>query len=45
MELNFENERTPKVYSPPVIEVIDIKLEKGFASSADNWNEDEWADE
>ena len=45
MELNFENEYTQTVYSPPVIEVINIKLEKGFASSTENYDEGEWADE
>lgn len=45
MELNYEKEHTQTVYSPPVIEVINIKLEKGFAASSDNWNEGEWPDE
>jgi hypothetical protein len=44
MRLELENEHTPMVYSPPEIEVINIKLEKGFAASTDNWNDGEWPD-
>jgi hypothetical protein len=45
MRPDFENEHTQTVYSPPEIEVKNIKLEKGFAASSDNWNDGEWPDE
>jgi len=29
-------------YEPPLIEVIEVTIEKGFAASATGWNPDTW---
>lgn len=36
---NIEGEE----YESPAIEIIEFKLEKGFASSSENWEEEEWS--
>ncbi len=30
-------------YQSPEIEIVEFKLEKGFASSSENWEEEEWS--
>ncbi|MHC1780890.1 MAG: hypothetical protein AB9922_11705 [Bacteroidales bacterium] len=30
-------------YKSPAIEIAEFKLEKGFASSSENWEEEEWS--
>jgi hypothetical protein len=29
-------------YEPPLLEVLEIAVEKGFAASAEGWNPDTW---
>lgn len=44
MKTDLEFNHVKQEYSPPEIEVIIFKMEKGFASSAENWDEGEWPD-
>ena len=30
-------------YESPGIEIVEFRLEKGFASSSENWEEEEWS--
>ena len=47
----MENKKTDQVsddkasissYEPPSIEVVEVSIERGFADSAKDWEEDSW---
>jgi hypothetical protein len=41
VESNYNAASLP-VYEPPTLEIIEIQIEKGFASSTEEWEGDSW---
>ncbi len=39
-EIDLQSTVNP--YEPPAIEIMEVKIEKGFAASVDGWNPDTW---